>query len=148
MRVGFTGTRDGMTDAQKDTLSAWLARHRLSEFHHGNAVGADEDAVRELLTAAQDFEHLRAVAIHAHPCGVPGQGSAAAFILSHVKHKVAEPLVRNRAIVAACDVLLAAPKSPHEERRSGTWAAIREARRRGKRVLILNPDGTTAENPP
>jgi hypothetical protein len=146
MRVGFTGTREGMTDLQRDALSAWLTRQgRVCEFHHGAALGADEQAVRALLTLAESFEHIRAAAIHAHPADVPQQGSAAAFILSHKRHKVRKPLSRNADILDACDVLIAAPKGKREELRSGTWATIRGARKLGRRLVIIWPDGTIRE---
>jgi hypothetical protein len=144
MRVGFTGTREGMSQLQKDALSVWLSRHAATEFHHGSAQGADEEAVRVLLDLAPAFDHIKTCAIHAHPCDVPHSGSAAAFILSHEKHKVRKPLVRNQEIVDAADILIAAPKGP-EEVRSGTWAAVRYARKLGRRVLILWPDGTRTE---
>jgi hypothetical protein len=122
MRVGFTGTREGMTDLQRDALSAWLTRQgRVCEFHHGAAL------------------------IHAHPADVPQQGSAAAFILSHKRHKVRKPLSRNADILDACDVLIAAPKGKREELRSGTWATIRGARKLGRRLVIIWPDGTIRE---
>jgi hypothetical protein len=43
MRVGFTGTRRGMTDAQKDTVRGLLVRLRPAECHHGYRVGADAE---------------------------------------------------------------------------------------------------------
>src|SRR5687768_11779401 len=45
---------------------------------------------------------------------------------------------RNDALIANCDVLLAFPNSEREELRSGTWAAIRRARKAGK-IIRLYP---------
>jgi hypothetical protein len=52
-------------------------------------------------------------------------------------------LVRNRSVVEAAfgGLLIACPKGP-EVWRSGTWATIRYARRRGCVPLIFWPDGT------
>lgn len=49
-----------------------------------------------------------------------------------------DPLARNRRIVAAVDVLIAAPETDREELRSGTWATIRYARAAGKPVVMLS----------
>jgi hypothetical protein len=52
------------------------------------------------------------------------------------------PHDRNRAIVDASDLLIACPPVAVEEPRSRTWVAIRYARRVGKMVMIVYPDGT------
>ncbi len=48
-----------------------------------------------------------------------------------------ESLDRNLRLVAECDVLVAAPLTDAEVRRSGTWATVRYARRRGVPVVML-----------
>ena len=42
--IGFTGTRYGMTVAQRRTLRSLLANGAGREFHHGDCVGADAEA--------------------------------------------------------------------------------------------------------
>ena len=49
-------------------------------------------------------------------------------------------------LVDACEVLLATPKGP-EKLRSGTWATVRYARKVGKRIVIIEPDGKQVEQP-
>jgi hypothetical protein len=39
-KIGFTGTKDGMTDPQKSTLRD-LLDGGSGEFHHGDCVGAE-----------------------------------------------------------------------------------------------------------
>jgi len=48
-------------------------------------------------------------------------------------------LERNRAIVDAGDIVLAAPQTLEEQQRSGTWATVRYGRRLGRLVVLLAP---------
>lgn len=51
-------------------------------------------------------------------------------------------LQRNKVIVDRCGVLVAAPGEAQEQLRSGTWSTIRYARRVGRPVIMVLPDGT------
>lgn len=44
MRIGFTGTRQGMTERQKIALSDLLSSYAAAILHHGDAIGADAEA--------------------------------------------------------------------------------------------------------
>lgn len=46
MRIGVTGTRNGMTLAQHDTLADVLRGLSIAEFHHGGCRGVDVEAAR------------------------------------------------------------------------------------------------------
>lgn len=133
MKVGFTGTRDGCTSGQLVAVQLWLMSHPADEYHHGDCRGADDVFFR----LVRQYPGVT----HAHPCDIP---SERAFTQSAVIHPALRPLARNRVIVDACDVLLACPKGP-EELRSGTWATIRDARKKGKRIVVFYPDGTVVE---
>jgi hypothetical protein len=140
MRVGFTGSREGITAEQLDVLRRWLKgwvttnpRESLA-FHHGACLGADAQAVDAL-------DRIWPVPITAHPTTF--LTSENALRLSAVVLDPKPPLDRNRDIVDATDVLVACPHGP-EEWRSGTWATIRYARKCGKRVVICWPDGTAS----
>jgi hypothetical protein len=136
-RLGFTGTQIGMTQAQRITFAMCLATLDPASLAHGDCTGADEQAHEMAITA-----RLR---VYIHP---PTDSSkrawceGAAFVFAPEEY-----LVRNRSIVDCCDVLIATPKRPIEELRSGTWATVRYARRqRGtnrKNIIVINPDGTT-----
>lgn len=124
MIVGFTGTRDGMTESQIDQLALMLVvfKSHENQFHFGGSGRSDLRA-REI---AKSF----GFAIHWHPC--PGISLASLGPLveeATAEHwrQVFPPLVRNRNIVAAVNVLIAAPNSDDEELRSGTWATTRYA---------------------
>jgi len=130
MIVGFTGIQEGMTRLQLAYLESTLARLCPEEFHHGDCVGADAEA-HEFVRRV--YPRCRVVV---HP---PEDGRKRAFCAGDLICDQRPYLVRNLAIVACCEELVAAPKSPVEELRSGTWATVRYARKAGKRVWILRP---------
>jgi len=122
--VGFTGTRQGMTDRQKLALSSllYLLHGDCEEdsddlvFHHGGEPHADQEAAmiasgvfwstKKYRPAKKDAKHL---------------------------------LERNHKIVDAVSILIAAPRSLAEEVRSGTWATVRYARKTMTSVIFLDP---------
>ncbi len=130
MIFGFTGTRNGMSEDQKDTVR-WNLRLG-SEFHHGDCFGADVEAYGIALAMG--------LKIVCHP---PENSTMRAFTASF---DVIMPkqgyLQRNRAIVDACEILIATPEGYVEQERSGTWSTIRYARSRNKELLIIYPDGS------
>jgi len=137
MRVGFTGTRHGMTDAKKATLWNILSGLQVDEFHHGDCVGADDEAAKITSVCQGDC------VIVCHP---PLVESLRAFNKQH--HQIRQSktyLLRNCDIVNETDVLIAAPCDAKKKQTGGTWATIRYARTQGKRVIILWPDGTQSE---
>jgi hypothetical protein len=44
LRIGFTGTRQGMIEWQKTVLNELLASHPGAILRHGDAIGADAEA--------------------------------------------------------------------------------------------------------
>ncbi len=139
MIVGFTGTREGCTVLQLGFLELIL-REKLeapwSVLHQGCCVGADAQAVaiaRRLFGGD--------VMIVGHPGNWGPLVDKDAVATSHPIRPERPPLDRNRTIVDECEVLVACPAGP-EVTRSGTWSTIRYARRIGKPVVIIYPDGT------
>lgn len=122
MRLGFTGTREGLTEQQRISLSHWFVgkQYLIDGFWHGCCVGADESAV-ELLYQHQKGPEARKYdfPIFALPCTLWKYISRRAWEDSTEVAFPEEPLVRNQKIVDACTHLLACPKGP-EEQRSGT----------------------------
>jgi hypothetical protein len=120
--IGFTGSRDGMSEARLDDLKA--AMSAASDwgrfvFHHGDCVGSDAQAhavAREL--------GAWIVAHPAYPIAHPMRANCAADVVM----PISAPLKRNAVIVAAADKMIAAPAGP-EVQRSGTWTTVRMARR-------------------
>lgn len=133
MKIGFTGTRHGMTEHQRYCLEAQLFDLCAKELHHGDCVGADVQA--DAIAIAMELPRI----IHppdnprwrARCCDVPT--SHATILPAKAYH------VRNYEIVDACDVLIAAPRTLEEEMRSGTWMTVRYARRTKVKLIILCP---------
>jgi hypothetical protein len=143
LRIGFTGTREGLTERQ---LSAFRVRtedlKQFAELHHGACVGADAGAV---WLAWYTHERWGWPKIIAHPSDLPGLTDPEAIAHSHVVLPAKPPLERNRDIVDDCDMLLACPKGMAEERRSGTWSTVRYARKAGKPIVLFWPDGKVTQ---
>jgi len=132
MKIGFTGTRNGMSDAQKTALVALLKKYTtrdnvtVHEFHHGGCEGADLEAG----AIASKLKYHIVI----HPGG-------ATYLPKGIKAAVKDPkpnLVRNQDIVNAVDLVIAAPRTSTEELRSGTWATIRYAKRQNKALRMLD----------
>ncbi len=144
MKVGFTGTRHGMDTAQRAVVSAVLFQifdqnKTPNEFecHHGDCVGADAEF--HAISSAYD------AVLVGHPGPVNDRHRAFCKFdetrapLTHMK--------RNRAIVDAVDVVIAAPFDLVEQQYGGTWATIRMARKAKKRLAIVLRSGVvTYEN--
>ena len=111
MRIGFTGTRQGMTREQERTLRDLLASHRGAVLHHGDCVGADEQA--------HDIAVSLGCGIVIHP---PLLEAQRAFKPAPQIRAPKPYLVRNKDIVRETDLLVAAPKEALEQHRSGTPA--------------------------
>ena len=135
LSVGFTGTQQGMTSQQLETLGKILNNLKadILNVHHGDCIGSDE----EFHLMSQKL----ALPVVGHP---PLKNDKRAFCAGFTEVRPRKDyLVRNKDIVDESDVLIAAPRLPKEELRSGTWATVRYARRIKKRTIVIFPDGKT-----
>lgn len=128
--VGFTGTRRGLTLLQLRGLRQVLEYLRGRAFHHGDCVGADAEAH----AIARSLGYV----IVAHP---PALQTHRANMLADRMLPSRTYLRRNRDIVDACEILIAAPAGTKEVPHSGTWATVRYARLRGIPIIFLYPKG-------
>lgn len=131
MRIGFTGTRQGMTKEQQATLRS-LLNADTGEFHHGDCIGADAQA--------HDIAVGMGYNIIIHP---PFAVSHRAF-KSDGSWKTRAPkdyLERNKDIVMETDYLIATPELEVETTRSGTWSTVRFARKHMRMITIIKPNG-------
>jgi hypothetical protein len=129
MNVGFTGTQEGMSASQCARVIDLLLKLRLgmTHFHHGDCIGADEQAHQIIRAIAPT------VLVVGHP---PSNPAKRAFCQCDILMEEKPYLERNQDIVAACELLIATPKGP-ETLYSGTWATVRAARRKGIRIDIV-----------
>jgi len=131
MIIAFTGTQNGMSDRQKRTLRGimnFFSEDTNLIFLHGDCVGADADAHAIVNEFAIDIELF--------PCDIKEKRAWCKG--AKLTHARIPPLKRNDIMAKRCDLLIAAPKSLHEEIRSGTWATIRYARKYDKSIIILD----------
>ena len=131
MIIGFTGTRLGLSLSQEIVLRQLLSEHQ-GEFHHGGCVGADTDAHN--IAGKLGFK------IIVHP-----PTNTSKFTEKYEYEATFLPakdyLERNQDIVDASDILFATPDSEYEKTRSGTWATIRNARKKGMKYYVITPTG-------
>jgi hypothetical protein len=145
MILAFTGTRKGMTAAQRAALPSVLAA--LPErVLHGGAEGADEEFDTWLVERG-----MSTLSIEIWPCNWDRDdfwrrsGKYHGASRPGVNPIIPDPLLRNRVIAERCDALLACPAETTEQLRSGTWSTVRYARKAGKLITIIAPDGTVRE---
>jgi hypothetical protein len=135
MQIGFTGTRRGMTDAQRLAVQAIILDLGADVLHHGDCTGADDQA--------DSLARSVGCAVHIHPSVNPTK-RALCFVEGDGIEEPKPYLQRNRDIVDVVDALIAAPGEFEEQLRSGTWATVRYARARPKPVWVVLPDGSLA----
>ena len=132
MKIGFTGTRRGLSPTQHNRLAEYLKSCTpIEEAHHGSCIGADEA-----------FHHIIAsnhpgTLLYIHP---PRSREYIADLTGNYKHPPLGYIARNHNIVDATDLLVACP-SDVESVRSGTWATVRYARSLKRPHILVWPDG-------
>ena len=133
--IGFTGTRRGLTDAQREQVER-LRHYKPEHFLHGACAGANRDAA------------FIAMQCGTHVSSYPGDASQERWSIERglTTHMVRTYKDRNRIIVLHCDLLIACPSGMSEQfLAGGTWMMIRMARKLKKRHIIVWPDGTLSK---
>lgn len=128
MKIGMTGNRTSISDAAISSLKTFLSDNQIIEAHHGDCVGADQK-FHEIMT-----EYGIKTVIHP-----PKNDKMRAYCKGDVIHPEKEYIARNHAIVDDTDMLIAFPSTKTEVLKSGTWATVRYARKKDKKILILYP---------
>lgn len=136
MKIGITGSRSGLTEKAKEWITTYLRNNlcKISELHHGDCVGVDEEIHN--LVINNDYINIKLII---HP---PSIDIYRAYCQTeHVKQKY-NYIKRNHNIVNNTDILFAFPPTKEEVLRSGTWCTIRYAIKKKHKVCIIYPDGT------
>jgi hypothetical protein len=160
MILGFTGTRQGLTPAQRAALPGVLAV--LPErVLHGGAEGADEEFhlfICECQVKLQKFTDAYCGIVLPRLCQIEiyvaeedrwdfwtKRANEGDDNLRAAYAHIGDPLGRNRIIANRCGVLFACPAEATEQLRSGTWSTVRYARKAGKPITIITPSGDVVE---
>lgn len=130
LHIGFTGTRHGMSQHQSRRVADILDEVNAPGLtaHHGLCVGADEDfhaICRE-----------RRIDVVGHPGPDWPDGPLCAYTICGHTTAPLPHMKRNAAIVAASNIVIAAPYENDPQRRGGTWATIGMARKALKRGTL------------
>ncbi len=134
MIVGFTGTQEGMTDAQYEAVRDLLVELAPDEGRHGDCVGADDDF--------DGICHELGIPVVIHPPSNPRKRAFCKGARKVMPEK--DYIPRNRDIVNASTVLIGTPKDdvmPTDFRGQGTWSTINYANKVGNEVYTFAPDG-------
>jgi len=136
MKVGFTGTREGMTDLQKFSLLQKLRIFAPLEVNHGMCAGADTEfhqIIRDCFPECVIIGH-------------PPERDFMKVDLGCDKYRRPYPyLERDRNIVDASDILIACPLEMTKNPRSGTWFtysySLERYRKTTKKTILILRNG-------
>lgn len=134
VHIGYTGTRDGMSEPQHGVIKKLLgACVAPVTGHHGDCVGGDA----EFHAICKDLG-FRTV-LH-----LPVDPAHRAFCVADEYRDPLTYLKRNREIVHECRIMFAAPPTMEELSRGGTWYTVRYTRKFHVPTFlwVVLPDGT------
>jgi hypothetical protein len=155
MKLGFTGTRNGLTKEQRAVVRKLLSVLDFNEIHHGDCVGADN----ELVDLAGSSWHIKeterlgvenknnwyttVLPVIAYPGkNVAGNSDSRAYSRWNTKTLRTERyLTRNRNIVNNVDFVIAAPKEESQVCSGGTWYTINYAIKQKVPLIIVYSNG-------
>lgn len=140
MKLGISGTRDGMTDAQRKSFQWVYDRYSVDEFHHGSCKGVDVEAAR----IAVHENGVPKCVCHPGPDGDPCRENSGCddVVLSPKNH-----FDRNRDIANAVDVMTIIPKQSTWQKFGGSWMSHDYTVKIAKPVVIIWPDGKIQDEP-
>ena len=129
MKIGITGTREGMTEWQAREVRKVLSQLPGTEFHHGDCNGVDVQAA----AIARELGYK----IVCHP---PESNYLRAYFAYDEAREPAGYLKRDRAIVSECDILLVIPLQMEWQSKGGTWYTHDYAVKTNKPYSVIWPE--------
>lgn len=130
VKLGVTGTRDGMTPYQRETITRILTNcPSVGELHHGDCVGVDVEVA--ILARSMGWR------IVCHP---PVDEKLRAFAQYDEIRTAKTHFARNRNIVMETQCLLVVPKQMEHQAFGGTWYTHDYAKKTGKTVILAWPE--------
>jgi hypothetical protein len=130
MKVGVTGTREGMDQTQRLQVQQFLAQFPAgTELHHGDCLGVDV----QVAAIAQELGFR----IVCHP---PQLSDQQGFFGGDEIREPLGYLHRDRNIVDQTDTLIVVPLQDQWQPKGGTWYTHDYAIRAGKPVTIFYPN--------
>ena len=135
MNLAVTGTREGWTDAQRETFERILRTVKIGTFRHGSCKGVDVQAAEWV----RFFQPSARIVYH------PGPDGNDCRVDSGVDDEVlpgSTHFARNRCMVEQSDGLIAFPLTVQPLDFGGTWYTICHAVKRDKPLWIVWPDGS------
>lgn len=118
-----------MSERQRDLLLETLRSRHITEFHHGDCIGADDEAAD---LVSENFPDIKIV------CHPPIDETHRAFNNKHQEIRVQKKhFARNRDIVDETDFTTAAPLTTEHQDHGGTWYTHDYAIKKKKETLVL-----------
>jgi hypothetical protein len=158
MRIGITGTRDGMTLDQEYRFQRIIIKldieEKITEYRGGDCIGVDDETTYLMYDYSMGnlpiIEKGNLITNGKNPikliCHPPLKEDLRAWNPHYDLILPAKSyFARNRDIVDNSDVVIVIPKQMSHQTYGGTWQAHDYAVKKGKRVIIIWPDGTVRE---
>lgn len=132
--LGFTGSRQGLTERQRTLLASIIEETEPSVVVHGGAKGADTEfhniCIRMTVPLIKVYPSC-----FTHAWGELHESSRTKIIYMDQQ----PPLDRNWDIVRDRDLVVACPNTAQETLRSGTWATVRYAQQLERTIIVIKP---------
>jgi hypothetical protein len=142
MKVGFTGSRFGMTDAQQQEFLILMGKLGAVEFHHGDCIGADDQAAtltRGIELKEEGDDRIYEIAIVVHPPEDETHRASNPHWTTMMPPK--RHFARNRDIVDETELLIATPNCQPLAMFGDMKYTVEYARKKGKDVYVIWPSG-------
>lgn len=142
LKLGITGTRNGMTKFQKENLEKVIETLIFEKeydsriLHHGHCVGVDVEVAKVLKRKFNFY-------IISHP---PIKTDLIGICENDEERQAKSYFSRNRNIVNESDLLLVIPAQNSPQSFGGTWYTHDYAKENKKPYIILYPDGSIVKN--